>query len=227
MARRARLRLAGFPWHIVQRGHNRSACFDERADYLFYLGTLEELAPRFDCRLHALVLMTNHVHLLLTPERSDSASLLMKHLGQRYTQFINRRRGRTGTLWESRFHSCIAESGGYVLACYRYIEMNPVRAGMAMGPDEYRWSSHGTNAHGRPWPLISPHADYLRLGLESSERQRAYRMLFETGPDSATVEQIRRATKGNFVLGGADFANAVEHIAGQRARLGHAGRPRK
>ena len=140
MPRRARLAIAGVPLHLIQRGNNRTACFFAEEDYALYLDHLTELAPKFDCRIHAYVLMTNHVHLLLTPRTATGASSLMKHLGQRYVQYINRTYRRSGTLWEGRFRSCIAREERYVLACYRYIEANPVRAAMvADRPGQDKW----------------------------------------------------------------------------------------
>ena len=138
MPRRARLSLPGIPWHIIQRGNNRAVCFHAEADYQYYLHYLKEFADKFGCEVHAYVLMTNHIHLLLTPAKEDSAGLLMKHLGQRYVQYVNRTYQRSGTLWEGRFRSCLTQTEDYVLACYRYIELNPVRAGMVMKPQHYR-----------------------------------------------------------------------------------------
>ena len=123
MPRRARLAIAGIPWHIIQRGNNRTACFFSDDDYRYYLDRLSDLAEKYSCAVHAYVLMTNHVHLLLTPEKTDSASLLMKHLGQRYVQYINKTYRRSGTLWEGRFRSCLTQEDNYVLSCYRYIEL--------------------------------------------------------------------------------------------------------
>ena len=128
MPRRARLSLPGIPWHIIQRGNNRSACFYTEKDYHRYLDTLKEQADKYGCLIHAYVLMTNHVHLLLTPQREESASLLMKHLGQRYVQYINRTYKRSGTLWEGRDNGSVTLSDAYLLTCSRYIEINPVRA---------------------------------------------------------------------------------------------------
>lgn len=128
MPRRARLAVAGIPWHVVQRGNNRSACFFRDEDYVYYLNSLVQRARQHECVIHAYVLMTNHTHVLLTPRTKHGASLLMKDVGQRYTQYVNRTYRRTGTLWEGRFHSCLTREDHYVLACYRYIEMNPVRA---------------------------------------------------------------------------------------------------
>lgn len=226
MPRRARLSLPGIPWHIIQRGNNRSVCFHAEEDYQFYLHTLKELADKFGCALHAYVLMTNHVHLLMTPERAESAGLLMKHLGQRYVQYVNRTYQRSGTLWEGRFRSCLTQSEDYVLACYRYIELNPVRAGMVTKPEDYRWSSYHANGLGRTSALITPNDQYLRLGKADAERRAAYRALFRAHADEALVEEIRSATNGNFALGGKRFQTQVEATLGRRAVRGVSGRPR-
>ena len=227
MPRRARLSLPGVPWHIIQRGNNRSACFHAEADYQFYLHYLKEFAEKFGCAVHAFVLMTNHVHLLLTPARADSAGLLMKHLGQRYVQYINRTYRRSGTLWEGRFRSCLTQSEAYVLACYRYIELNPVRAAMVLKPQDYRWSSYHANGLGKASTLITPHAEYQRLGRTDIERRAAYRALFRAQIDAALVEEIRGATNGNFVLGSKRFQSEVETALGRRVTRGVAGRPSK
>ena len=225
MPRRARLSIPGIPWHIIQRGNNRSVCFYAEDDYQFYLHYLEELAIKFGCAIHAYVLMTNHVHLLLTPERPDSASLLMKHLGQRYVQYINRTYKRSGTLWEGRFRSCLTQTEAYVLACYRYIELNPVRAGMVNVPQDYRWSSYHANALGETSSLITPQNEYRRLAIDENERLEAYRALFKVHLDEEVVGQIRSATNGNYALGGGRFQREIETALGRRASRGQAGRP--
>jgi putative transposase len=227
MPRRARLSIPGIPWHIIQRGNNRSVCFYAEEDYHLYLHYLEEFARKFDCAIHAYVLMTNHVHLLLTPQRSDSAALLMKHLGQRYVQYVNRTYQRSGTLWEGRFRSCLTQTEDYVLACYRYIELNPVRAGMVMRPQDYRWSSYHANARGKVSGFIVPHEQYLRLGRDSAARQEAYRALFKAHLDDDLVEQIRCATNGNYALGNERFQREIAAVLGRRASKGKSGRPSK
>lgn len=146
--------------HVVQRGNDRMACFRQEGDYLVYLALLRESAPKFGCDIHAFCLMTNHVHLLLTPSTDEGCSALIKHVSQRYVRYFNREHSRTGTLWEGRFRSCLTESARYVLACYRYIEMNPVRAGMVAHPAGYPWSSFAINARMRSDTLISPHAEF-------------------------------------------------------------------
>ena len=225
MPRRARLSLPGIPWHIIQRGNNRSVCFQAEEDYQFYLHYLREFAERFGCAIHAYVLMTNHVHLLLTPEREDSAGLLMKHLGQRYVQYVNRAYRRSGTLWEGRFRSCLTQGEDYVLACHRYIELNPVRAGMVRRPQDYRWSSYHANGLGRADALLTPHEEYLRLGRNDQDRREAYRALFRAHVDEALMEEIRDATNGNFVLGGKRFQDQIAAALWRRVVRGKAGRP--
>jgi putative transposase len=225
MPRRARLSIPGIPWHIIQRGNNRSVCFYAEDDYQFYLHCLEELAIKFGCAVHAYVLMTNHVHLLLTPARPDSASLLMKHLGQRYVQYINRTYKRSGSLWEGRFRSSLTQTETYVLACYRYIELNPVRAGMVSMPQDYRWSSYHANALGETSSLITPQDEYQRLAIDENERLEAYRDLFKLHLDEKIVGQIRSATNSNYALGGERFQREIETVLGRRASRGQPGRP--
>jgi putative transposase len=152
MARTARHVLPGVALHIVQRGLSGNACFFERRDYAKYLQLLLECASRFACSVHAYCLMTNHVHLLVTPHESEACGRFMKQLSQYYVQTINDRVQRSGTLWEGRYYSCLLTSARYVLACYRYIELNPVRAGMVRAPEDYPWSSyqaHGSGQRGR------------------------------------------------------------------------------
>jgi putative transposase len=169
--------------------------------------------------------MTNHVHLLLTPEKSNSAALLMKHLGQRYVQYVNRVYRRSGTLWEGRFRSCLAQSEDYVLACYRYIELNPVRANMVVHPREYPWSSYRANGEGAADSLLTPHDEYLRLGRSNEERHHHYRELFKAHMDPERINEIRNATNGNYALGNERFRIEIEHALKRRATPGRSGRP--
>ena len=225
MPRRARLAVPGIPWHIIQRGNNRSACFFAEEDYRRYLDTLGEQARKHGCLIHAYVLMTNHVHLLLTPEKPESAALLMKHLGQRYVQYINRTYRRSGTLWEGRFRSCLTRDEEYVLGCYRYIELNPVRASMVEHPRNYQWSSFSANGDGQSDSLITPHPDYLRLGATDKTRQRNYRALFKAHLSLALISEIRHATNGNFVLSSERFKEEIAQVLGRRVVPGRSGRP--
>ena len=226
MLRRARLAVAGIPWHIIQRGNNRNSCFHADRDRHYYLKNLEQQAEKFGCAIHAYVLMTNHVHLLVTPRTIDSVSLMMKHLGQRYVQYFNRSYERSGTLWEGRFKSCLIESSAYLFFCYRYIELNPVRAKMVLCPQEYRWSSFGTNALGKTSSLITHHEEYLNLGGTESERRNSYRSMFGDELSSEKLDGIRRATNGNFVLGNSAFASRIQSELGRRVIPHKAGRPK-
>ena len=226
MARRARLVIPGVPLHIIQRGHNRRACFMANRDYRVYLSMLRTCAANADCAVHAYVLMTNHVHLLITPSNSDSPGKLMKGLGQRYVQYINRHHQRTGTLWEGRFRSCIVDDETYYLTCQRYIELNPVRAEMVEHPRLYPWSSYRVNAEGLANTLVTPHPLYLRLAQRNVDRFSAYRELFQEALPSETVELLRRATNGNYALGDAAFVKQAADVLARHVEPLRAGRPR-
>lgn len=227
MPRRARVTLANIPLHLIQRGNNRQACFFADEDYRFYLDRLAECSTKYGVWIHAYVLMTNHVHLLLSAGRADAPSAMMKALGQRYVQYINRTCRRSGTLWEGRFRSCLTQQETYLLACQRYIELNPVRAGMVTHPAEYRWSSYRANAQGEPDALVQAHPIYAALGLDAQSRQAAYRELFRYELDPGQVDEIRQATNGNYALGNSSFAEQVTAALGRRATPGKSGRPRK
>lgn len=227
MPRRARLALPCVPLHLIQRGNNRQACFFADEDYRFYLDWLAESAGKTGCRIHAYVLMTNHVHLLVSADRAEAPGALMKALGQRYVQYVNRVYRRSGTLWEGRFRSCPIQEEAYLLACQRYIELNPVRAGMVDHPGEYRWSSYRANGQGEDGALVRPHTLYEALGLNAALRQAAYRELFRHELEPSLVDEIRRATNGNFLLGDERFAADVAATLGRRVSPGKSGRPSK
>ena len=201
MPRQRRLIVPNVAAHVIQRGNNRMACFRQESDYLLYLAHLRKLADELRCAVHAYCLMTNHVHLLVTPSGADTCTVLMRDLGQRYVQYFNRRYERSGTLWEGRFRSCVAESAAYVLACYRYIELNPVLAGMVATPAQYRWSSYAANAQGKGDSLLRSHPAYDGLGLDAERRSRAYREMCDEGVPALLVEEIRKATRVGCVIG--------------------------
>ena len=227
MPRHLRLRMAGVPLHVTHRGNNRTPCFLEPADRRLYLGLLAEMARKTRCALHAYVLMTNHVHLLLTPIEDMGASTLLKHVAQRYTQHFNRSKGRSGTLWEGRFRSCLVDSESYLLNCHRYIELNPVRAGMVLHPRDYDWSSYAANATGAADPLITPHETYEALGESPEERRSQYRKLLDVSLPDAELDRIRTATSGGFVIGTEPFVSAMRSRFGPRATAAASGRPRR
>lgn len=171
--------------------------------------------------------MTNHVHLLLTPEAADSLPRLMQSLGRRYVRYLNHAHGRTGTLWEGRYRAAPIDSEAYLLACCRYIELNPVRAGMVRHPRLHRWSSHGANALGLPDPLVSPHPLYRALGRSAAARQAAYRALFRERLAEDFVDSLRGATNGGWALGDDAFKRRVAKAARRRAEPLPKGRPRR
>jgi len=227
MPRRPRIVLADVPLHVIQRGNNRQLCFLTDADRRFYLDCLAAYGSENGCAVHAYVLMSNHVHLLLTPRSAGGVGALMKRLGQRYTQYFNRTHSRSGSLWEGRFRSSPIQDEAYALACYRYIERNPVRAGMVADPGDYRWSSYHANARGVADEVVVPHPLYLALGRDAKARRAAYRAFLGEAPAPEFVEGLRRATNGNFVLGDAGFQARAEAALGYRVTPGKAGRPRR
>src|SRR5574342_1025816 len=170
MPRTARLVVPDIALHVVQRGHDRADCFFEDGDYMSYLVALGTYAARFGCSVHAYCLMTNHVHLLITPRDAIGCALLMKHLAQRHAKRINGKQGRTGTLWEGRPYSGLVASDEYALACYRYIELNPVRAGMVDHPAKYRWSSYAANLGSDLHSFVRPHPALVALAMEEQRR---------------------------------------------------------
>ncbi len=227
MPRRPRITLAGVPLHIIQRGNNRQACFFADEDYKAYLHWLVKYAREHECALHAYVLMTNHVHLLLTPQTTDGAGKLMKRLGQHYVQYVNRCYRRSGTLWEGRFRSCLTQEEDYVLGCYRYIELNPVRAKMVIHPAEYCWSSYRSNAQGESANRLTPHALYTSLATGDNTRKAVYRELFRYQLEPGLIDEIRTATNGNYALGSHQFQKQIAAELQRRVSPGKSGRPRK
>ncbi|WP_025039498.1 REP-associated tyrosine transposase [Nitrosospira briensis] len=210
MARLPRFILPGQPQHIILRGNNRTEIFCVEADYRFYLDKLRLACEKHGCDIHAYVLMTNHVHLLITPYKEQSLSKALQMLGRYYVQFFNHCYRRTGTLWEGRYKATLIDTEAYLLTCMRYIELNPVRAGMVAHPSEYRWSSYGYNALGWVNDLVTPHSEYLRLGRIDEERQSAYRRLFEYPISEESINTIREATNKAWVLGNDRFKQSIQ-----------------
>ncbi len=227
MPRRVRLHLDGIPLHIVQRGHNRQPCFFDDQDYHAYRHWLGEALDREGCALHAYVLMTNHVHLLVTPERAAAIPRLIIAVGRRYVQYINATYRRTGTLWDGRYKSSLVQEETYLLLCQRYIEMNPVRAGMVADPGEYPWSSYRHHALGQADRIVSPHPLCLALGTTAADRQKSYRELFLGALADAPIDELRMALNQNQPIGNARFYAQVQAATGQRRELKKRGRPPK
>lgn len=227
MPRRPRIRVPDLPQHLVQRGVNREPCFFAEEDYHCHLHWLKKSAADCRCAIHAYVLMTNHVHLLVTPATPNGASRLMQSVGRRYVQYINRTYRRTGTLWEGRFKSSVVQEKRYFLLCSRYIELNPVRAGMVSDPGHYLWSSYRHNGLGQADERLTPHAEYLALGRTDHDRQATYRALFRTELDEAAVADIRLALGQGQPLGNNRFSASLCDAAGVRRTQARRGRPVK
>ena len=226
MARLPRIEFAGIPQHVIQRGNDRQPCFLSDSDYRRYLRGLQEAALDCACRIHAYVLMTNHVHLLVTPTTVGGVSRMMQQIGRGYVGYFNATHHRTGTLWEGRFKSSLVDSDGYLLTCYRYVEMNPVRAAMVGDPGEYRWSSYTCNALGDSDPIVTPHTHYLALGRNDSERCETYRELVRLSISDDDLQAIRNHVQQQRVLGSSRFQAAIEAMSGRCAQVRPRGRPR-
>jgi putative transposase len=210
MARQPRFTIPGQPQHVIIRGNNRDPVFYTDQDYQLYLARLKQACDRHHCDVHAYILMTNHIHLLITPHTENGIAKAIQMLGRYYVQYFNYTYSRTGTLWEGRYKATLIDSESYLLTCYRYIELNPVRAeGMAGHPSEYPWSSYRVNALGLDDPLITAHDEYLRLGSSSEERQVAYRALFKSHISNMTLQEIREATNKAWVLGSGCFKEKI------------------
>ncbi|MBE1159827.1 transposase [Dyella acidiphila] len=227
MPRSPRFDLAGVPQHVIQRGHGHRQCFFAAADCRCYLAQLLHASQRWQCAVHAYVLMPNHVHLLLTPSSVGALASMMQSLGRNYVSYVNVTYRRSGTLWEGRYKSCLVDAEDYLLRCYRYIELNPVRVGLVGEPSAYAWSSYGANALGDRDPLIVPHSRYLALGSEPAACQRAYRQLFASDIDGEHLQEIRTYIQQQRALGSPSFQAWVEHALGRYAKARPAHRPRR
>jgi putative transposase len=227
MPRQPRPIIADVPIHITQRGNNRHKCFFSDADFLVYLDLLRNAAHHAHCQIHAYVLMTNHIHLLVSTKSTHGPASLMKSLGERYVQYVNRRYARSGTLWEGRYRSCLVQCERYLMVCQRYIELNPVRAQMVTHPVNYPWSSYRRNAHGEGAALVTPHPLYVSLGEDAASRESAYRALFSDALAVRTINRVRRATNGNLALGNKKFTDEMSTILGRPVTPQAGGRPKK
>ena len=227
MPRMARVVLPGFPHHVVQRGHNRQVVFAGSGDFERYLCDLRELKDAFGVRVYAYCLMTNHVHLLLTPgDETAGLGRLMKALAARATRYRNRLERRSGTLWESRYKSSLVQTDGYLLACCRYIELNPIRARMVKAPEAYRWSSFGQRMGlDERWIDLDP--CYLALGATGSVRRKQYRRFLHDAIPEGEWDHIRSAVQRGQLTGGARFVDEIESILGRRVENRGPGRTRR
>ena len=225
MPRKPRIYQAGMPCHVIQRGNNRNACFYVEQDYLFYLECLRDACERYRVAVHAYVLMTNHVHLLMTPENAEGISRVMQSVGRRYVQYINLEYRRSGTLWEGRHKASLVDAENYLLICMRYIELNPVRANMVEHPEDYRWSSFRFNAQGESSVFLSPHPVYLMLDVDMAQRRYAYRSLFLSQMDDQDIHAVREAILFSAPLGNDRFKRQIESALGRSTGFTKRGRP--
>lgn len=228
MPRHARILLSGAIYHIVQRGHNRKTIFRRERDRRYYLANIRELKRTFQCKIYAFCLMSNHVHLVAEPGPDPkSLSLFMKHLAGRQTRYVNRSYQRTGTLWEGRFHSSPIDGERYLLSCCRYVELNPVRAGMVASPQAYPWSSYLRRAlgGGPSWLDVDPW--YQGLGATDLERQDAYRRFMLESITEEEWDVFRLAAQQNKAAGGEPFIKDVQQVVGWDILPHPRGRPLK
>lgn len=215
MPRRRRYCPAGLPVHVVQRGNNKQVCFTSDNDLSAYANWLKDAAKKYGVAIHAWVFMTNHVHLLMTPNTDDAVSKTMQYVGRYYVRYFNYQYDRTGTLFEGRYRSNLVQSNHYLLACYKYIELNPVRAGLVDDPVDYVWSSYRANTMGQSVKMWTPHENYLALGINQELRQKAYQQLFTDDMGRELIKNIRGSLNTGLVLGDDQFRHQVEQLTGQ------------
>ena len=226
MPRRKRNYLPGFPYHLVQRGNNRQPCFRSREDYEGYLELWREKSRWYGVQVHAYCLMTNHIHFIVSSEVVDAISNTMKVVGSRYAYHFNKRYGRTGTLWEGRHRSSLIDTDNYLLTCFRYVESNPVRAGLVTTPEAYEWSSYTINSTpARSW--LTPHPIYLALGRDLKQRADAYQGLFDCDITENQLGLIRQATHYSQPIGDDKFCRNIESKFNLRTGYTARGRPAK
>lgn len=207
MPRSLRIQLSDVTQHICHRGHNRGDIFRTDGDRCLYLEFAREAAERCQAEIHGYALMTNHIHFLTTPRQPTAIVRMMQTLGSRYARYFNRRYQRTGGVFEDRYHATIVDDERYWVACLRYIELNPVRAGIVKTADEYRWSSHQANAFGWRDPIVTAHRRYLELGATGAERQQAWRSMCSEALSTEELDRIRFAVFEQRVLGALAAAN--------------------
>jgi putative transposase len=226
MPRRPRLLLPGIPLHITQRGVNRGATFVDADDHRLYRSLMVDVLVADGIAIHAYALMGNHVHLLVTPASESNLSHAMRRLNQRYVGAFNRRHGRTGTLWESRFRSCLVQTDGYLLTLYRYIDLNPVRAAIVATAEDYRWSSARANLAIATDACLTPHPVYLTWGLDAKARALRYGEWLRSGISDSELASIRSHVRQERALGSLRFQAFVEQALNRPVAVRPRGRPR-
>ena len=218
MARLPRFVLPGFPQHVIQRGNNRQPILHDEEDYWFLWGRLRDAAEKFQCEVHAYVLMPNHFHLLLTPHQENGIGKLMQYTGRYFVQHVNSRYDRTGTLWEGRYRATLIDPDTFLLPVSRYIETNAVRANLVAAADDYDWSSYAANALGAEDELVSAHPVYRALGDSEEDQRWAYRAAFTQPLSQPMLDRLREATNKAWVLGDDAFCREIETRLNRRAQ---------
>ncbi len=224
MTRRRRIFVPGYPLHVVQRGNDRCAIFLNDSDRIRYLDFLVDAAGRHECAVHCYVLMGNHVHLLMTPGTKESLAATMQSVGIRYVRYFNTTYERTGGLWEGRYRASLVNTDRYLAACYRYIELNPVRANLVANPADWPWSSHRLHAFGEPDRVVSVHDNYADLGPTAQHRRSRYRRWFRDSPTEDELKNIRETIRQELVLGDDAFKQQLESRQLHPVRLARKGR---
>jgi putative transposase len=225
MPRQPRFFFPGAVLHVIQRGNNRARVFTCAADYRFYLDCLGDASTQHGVAIHAYVLMPNHVHVLVSPSDARSLPRMMQKVGRKYVAKFNFMHARTGTLWEGRYKATLVDTDEYLLACQRYVELNPVRACIVATPADYRWSSHRANAYGCQDRLVTPHCAFAAMA-GAVDRYEAYRRLFDLPLPSDIIERIREATQFEWALGDQRFRARVASLTARRPEKMPMGRPR-
>ena len=225
MARLPRLTVTGYPQHVILRGNNRQDIFRNTADYQRMLDLIEQHSRELGVEIHAYVLMTNHLHLLLTPQKDQALPKMMQAVGRSYVQTFNKVHGRTGTLWEGRYRSTLIQTERYLLACMAYIDLNPVRAHLVAQPDDYIWSSYSHYVGRRNDRLITPHALYWGLGNTPFAREAAYAEMVHAGIQADQQRALTDATLSGWALGDAQFIAGLKLQTPRRLSKDKAGRP--
>ena len=228
MPRAARVILPNYPHHIIQRGHNRSVVFTTDEDYLYYLENLKEWKKELDCKIYAYCLMTNHIHLIVAcGEKVENLGLLMKRVAGRQTRYVNKLEGRRGTLWESRFKSSPIEIDEYLLACCRYIELNPVRARIVDNPGQYKWSSYRFKVGGEEADWIDLDPCYQGLGTTDREREERYKEWVQADIPEEEFQLIQQGIQREQLTGTNRFIEEVAGKIGRRIEFRGQGRPKR
>jgi putative transposase len=225
MARLPRLTLAGYPHHIILRGNNRQAIFIDTADFQRMLSLLQANAQDQQVQIHAYVLMTNHLHLLLTPQHDNGVPKLMQAVGRSYVLYFNKRHGRSGTLWEGRYRSTLIQTERYLLACMAYIDLNPVRAGMVAQVADYVWSSHGHYIGRQSQAWLTPHPLYWEMGNTPFAREAAYAAMVQAGVSQEQQQVLTSSALSGWALGEESFVRGLQKQTPRRVNPAKAGRP--